>query len=66
MKSKTVTVSFQLRVPKKVRGSDVAELVRKAVETAGTEWLRNNQPLDILDGKIPMRLYRDRVEVFMP
>jgi hypothetical protein len=54
-KTRTITVAFQMRIPSKMRRSEVENFIAEAISAGppgkGLEW---------------PKLYRDRIEVFMP
>lgn len=62
MKLKTVGVSFQLRVPAHLYRGEIVKIIREAMQRA--EW--GEISVVNLSGDDAVRLYRDRVEVFMP
>lgn len=66
MKSKTVAIAFQLRVPNHLTAADMKQLVREAIERKSGEWSADHPELSDMTRTDPIRLYRDRVEVFTP
>ena len=58
-KTKTVAVTFQLRVPKKMRTREIVDYVRSAINSERGHYHPEENSFSV-------DLYRDRVEVFMP
>jgi len=51
---KTVAISFQIRVPKSVREADIRKHIKACLRG------------DVVIPRHEVRLYKDRIEVFMP